>query len=158
MTLDIIIIIAIMLIAIFLFLIEIFLLPGFTVAGVAGGLFAIGGVVYAYTLNATAGHITLGGSVVVFGGLFFWLLRAKSFQRVALKTEVDSKLTSTRELGLQVGDKGITLSRLAPIGKARFGNITVEAKTQAGFINEQTPIVIIRIDGYNVIVESTINQ
>jgi len=158
MTLDIIIIIAIMLIAVLLILLEIFLLPGFTVAGIAGGLFAIGGVVYAYTLNATTGHITLGGSIAVFGGLFFWLLRAKSFQRVALKTEVDSKLTSTRELGLQIGDKGITISRLAPIGKARFGDIIVEAKTQANFIDEQTPIVIIHIDGYNVIVESTINQ
>ena len=158
MTLDIIIIIAIMLIAVLLILLEIFLLPGFTIAGIAGGLFAIAGVVYAYNLNVMAGHITLSSSAVVFGGLFFWLLRAKSFQRVALKTEVDSKLTSTRELGLQIGDQGITLSRLAPIGKARFGNITVEAKTQADFIDEQTPIIIIQIDGYNVIVESTINQ
>lgn len=153
MTWDIIIITAIMLIAILLFLAEIFLLPGLSIAGIAGVLFAIAGVVYAYTINITTGHITLGGSVFVFGGLFLWLLRAKSFQRVALKTDVDSTLTSTRDLNLRIGDEGVTLSRLAPIGKARFGQTIVEAKAQDSFIDEQTPIEIIRINGYNVIVQ-----
>jgi membrane-bound ClpP family serine protease len=152
--LDIVIIVTCMGMAIFLFLLEIFLLPGITVAGVGGALFAIGGVVYAYSIGSVTGHITLAASVVLFGAFFFWLLRAKSFQRVALKTTVDSTVTSTRELGLQVGDEGVTLSRLAPIGKARFGQITVEAKTLGDFVDEQTPVVIIRIEGYNVIVNS----
>ena len=154
MTLNIIIIVIFMAVAIILFLLEIFLLPGITIAGVGGVLFAIGGIIYAYSIGNVMGHITLIGSVVLFVGFFAWLLRAKSFQRVALKTNVDSTLTSTRDMGLQVGDKGITLSRLAPIGKARFGDTTVEAKTQGDFIDEQTPIVIIRLDGYNVMVET----
>lgn len=157
MTLDIIIIAVIMFIAILLLLAEIFLLPGFSIAGIAGALFATAGTIYAYTINTTTGHITLGGSFVLFGGLFFWLLRAKSFQRIALKTDVDSTLTSTRDLGLQVGDEGITLSRLAPIGKARFGQATVEAKALENFIDEQTHVVIVRIDGYNVVVQ-TLNK
>ena len=143
-----------MAVAIILFLLEIFLLPGITIAGVGGVLFAIGGIIYAYTVGTVTGHITLIGSVVLFVGFFAWLLRAKSFQRVALKTNVDSTLTSTRDMGLQVGDKGVALSRLAPIGKARFGDTTVEAKTQGDFIDEQTPIAIIRLDGYNVVVET----
>jgi membrane-bound ClpP family serine protease len=77
---------------------------------------------------------------------------------VALKTNVDSTLTSTRDMGLHAGDEGITLSRLAPIGKARFGNQTVEAKTQGDFIDEQTPVVIVRVEGYNVIVEKIENS
>lgn len=156
--LDIIIIVAVILIAIFLFLAEIFLLPGFTIAGIAGAIFAIAGIGYAYTLSINIGHITLGSSVVIFGGLFFWLLRARSFQRIALKTDVDSTITSTRDLGLQVGDEGLTVSRLAPIGKACFGNTTVEAKAVDSFIDEQIPVVIVRIDGYNVIVETINNQ
>ena len=146
-----------MAVAIVLFLLEIFLLPGITIAGVGGALFAIGGIIYAYSIGTVTGHITLIGSIVLFVGFFAWLLRAKSFQRVALNTNVDSTLTSTRDMGLQVGDKGIALSRLAPIGKARFGDTTVEAKTQGDFIDEQTPIVIIRLDGYNVVVESIEN-
>ncbi|MDR2233556.1 MAG: NfeD family protein [Tannerella sp.] len=153
MTLSIIIIILIMAVAILLLLLEIFFLPGVTVAGVGGSIFAVGGIIYAYSVGTIIGHITLISSIVLFGGMFFWLLRAKSFQRIALKTNVDSTLTSTRDMGLHVGDQGITLSRLAPIGKARFGQTTVEAKTQEDFIDEQTPVIIVRIEGYNVIVE-----
>jgi membrane protein implicated in regulation of membrane protease activity len=156
---DIFIIIIFMAVAIFLLILEIFLLPGITIAGIGGALFAIGGIIYAYQkVGAVAGHITLAGSLVLFFGFFFWLLRARSFQRVALKTNVDSTLTSTRDLGLKPGDQGITLSRLAPIGKARFEQTIVEAKSQEDFIDEQTPVVIVRIEGYNVIVEPILNS
>jgi membrane-bound ClpP family serine protease len=151
---DILITAVIMIVAVSLLLLETFLLPGITVAGVAGALFALGGIVYAYSLGPTAGHITLGGSAVLFGGFFAWMLRAKSFRRVALRTNIDATLTSTRDLGLNVGDEGITLSRLAPIGKARFGQVTVEAKAQENLIDEQTPVAILRIDGGNVTVQA----
>lgn len=53
---------------------------------------------------------------------------------------------------IEPGDEGITLSRLAPIGKARIKGINVEAKSQDELIDENTPIVVIRVDSYNVIV------
>ena len=143
--------------AIGLIIAEIFLLPGITIAGIAGVLFAIGGVAYAYSVNVLTGNITLGSSIIVFGGSFVWLLRSNSFSRVSLKTEVPSTVESPRDMELHVGDEGITLSRLAPIGKARFNQITVEAKSLDEFIDEGTPVVIKRIDGYNVVVESINN-
>lgn len=150
---DIAIIIFLMGLAIMLILLEIFLLPGITVAGVGGVLFAVGGAIYAYTVSATIGHITLAVSIVVFAIVFFWLLRAKSFNRVALHTEVDSKLTSSRDLGIVPGDEGVTLSRLAPIGKASIKGLTVEAKSLDALIDERREVVVVRIDGYNVIVK-----
>ncbi len=153
MILDIIIIVFLVVVAILLLLLEIFLLPGITIASVGGFLFAIGGVIYAYSVSEMVGHITLISSVVAFGLAFFWLLRSKSFNRVALKTDIDSKLTSSRELGIEPGDEGITLSRLAPIGKASIKGITVEAKSTGEFIDEEFPVVVIRVDGYNVLVE-----
>ena len=152
MTLNILIIVVFMGVAICLLLMETFLLPGITIAGVGGVLFAAGGIVYAYSLSPQTGHITLGSSIVLFGALFGWLLRARSFRRVALHTEINATLTSTRDLGLNVGDKGVTLSRLAPAGKARFGAVQVEARALDGFIDEQTPVVIVHVDGYNVTV------
>ncbi len=158
MMLDIAIIAFLILVAIALILLEIFLLPGITVAGIGGGLFAMGGVIYAYTVSPTIGHITLVSSIVVFSAAFAWLLRSKSFNKVALHTDVDSKLTSSRELGIEVGDEGITLSRLAPIGKARIKDITVEAKSIGEFIDEETPVVVMRVDGYNVLVTTKENN
>jgi membrane-bound ClpP family serine protease len=87
--------------------------------------------------------------LLVFAASFVWLLRSKSFNRVALKTDIDSKLVSSRDLGIVPGDEGLTLSRLAPIGKARINGITVEAKS----MDENTPVEVIRVDGYNVIVK-----
>jgi len=157
MTIDIIIIVFLMIAAIGLIIAEIFLLPGITIAGIAGALFAIGGVAYAYSVNVMTGNITLGSSIIVFGGTFVWLLRSNSFNRVSLKTDVPSTVESPRDMELHLGDEGITLSRLAPIGKARFNKITVEAKSLGEFIDENTPVVIKRIDGYNVVVESINN-
>ena len=156
MGLDIVIIVFVMVAAIALLLAEIFLLPGLTIAGIAGALFAIGGVAYAYTVGMTVGNITMGSSIVVFGGIFLWLMRSDSFHRVSLKTNIESTVESPRNMDLNVGDEGMTLSRLAPIGKARFHNITIEAKSTNDFIDENTPVVIVRIDGYNVIVEKKI--
>lgn len=147
------IIVFLMLVAIVLILLEIFLLPGITIAGVGGFLFAASGVIYAYTVGDTAGHITLFLSLITFGGAFVWLLRSRSFNRVALNTDVDSKLTSSRDLDIKPGDAGITLSRLAPVGKARFNGITVEAKSMDELIDENTPVEIVRVDGYNVLVK-----
>ena len=144
-------------IAIGLLILEIFLLPGITVAGIGGALFALGGLVYAYSISVLVGNMTLGISIIVFAMIFAWLLRSKSFNRVALKTEASSKLTSSRELGITPGDIGVTLSRLALIGKAKIKGITVEAKSLDELIEENTPIRVLRVDGYNVIVEKDTN-
>lgn len=147
------IIVFLMLVAIVLILLEIFLLPGITIAGIGGFLFSAAGVIYAYTVGEMAGHVTLFLSLITFGGAFVWLLRSRSFNRVALKTDVDSKLVSSRDLGLAPGDAGVTLSRLAPIGKARFNGITVEAKSMDELIDENVAVEVVRIDGYNVLVK-----
>ena len=152
MLLDIAIIVFLMVAAILLILAEIFLLPGITLAGIGGAIFAIGGVVFVYTVGIWVGHLTLSLSIIAFGIIFAWLLRSRSFNKIALKTDIDSKLTSSRDLGIEPGDEGITLSRLAPIGKARIKGINVEAKSQDELIDENTPIVVIRVDSYNVIV------
>jgi len=158
MGLDILIIVFVMVAAIGLLLAEIFLLPGITIAGIAGALFAIGGITFAYSIGMMVGNITLGSSIVAFSAVFLWLMRSNSFHRVSLKTNIESTVESPRNMDLKIGDEGVTLSRLAPIGKARFHNITIEAKSTNEFIDEHTPVVIIRIDGYNVIVEKKLIQ
>lgn len=157
MILDIAIIIFLMAVAITLILLEIFMLPGITIAGVGGFIFAAGGLIYAYAADTMTGHITLAASLLLFVSAFAWFLRSKSFSRVALKTDIDSKLVSSRDLGIKPGDEGITLSRLAPIGKARVNGFTVEAKSMDELVNENTPIEVVHVDGYNVIVKVKTN-
>lgn len=139
--------------AILLVLLEIFLLPGITLAGIGGFLFAAGGIFYAYSLGSTVGHLTLGISLVLFAGIFAWLLRSRSFHRVALHTDADSKIASVKDTGIRIGDEGITLSRLAPIGKARIGQQIVEARATEELIDENTRIVVTRVDNQHIIVQ-----
>jgi membrane-bound ClpP family serine protease len=157
MVTDILIIVFLMAAAVFLLLAEIFLLPGITVAGIGGVLFAVGGIIFAYSAGAATGNITVAAAALVFGGLFFRLLRRDSFRRVSLNREIDSTVPSPKDENLHVGDRGISLSRLAPVGKARFNNITVEAKSVNEFIDENTPVVITGIEGFSVIVENINN-
>jgi membrane-bound ClpP family serine protease len=149
---DIAVVIFLMGLAITLILVEIFLLPGITLAGIGGFLFAAGGVICAYDLSVTAGHVTLITSVLLFATAFFSLLRAKSFGRVALHTDIDSRLPSTRDLGIRPGESGVTLSRLAPRGKAKINGLIVEAASTGDFIDEDTPITVLRVESHNVIV------
>ena len=147
-----------MVVAIVLILLEIFMLPGITVAGVGGFIFAAGGLIYAYSVDTLAGNVTLAVSLLVFAATFVWMLRSKSFSRVALKTDVDSRLVSSRDLGIIPGDEGLTLSRLAPIGKARINGIMVEAKSMDELIDENTPVEVVRVDSNNIIVKRKINH
>lgn len=152
MIFEILIITFLMVVAIMLMLLEIFMFPGITIASVGGFIFATGGLIYAYSISTWVGNVTVAISLLAFVISFIWLLRAKSFNRVALKTDISSKLVSSRDLGIKPGDKGLTLSRLAPIGKARINGIIIEAKSIDELIDENTPIEVIRVDGYNVIV------
>ena len=147
-----------MVVAIVLILLEIFMLPGITVAGVGGFIFAAGGLIYAYSVDTLAGNMTLAVSLLVFAATFVWLLRSKSFSRVALKTDVDSRLVSSRDLGIIPGDEGLTLSRLAPIGKARINGIMVEAKSMDELIHENTPVEVVRVASNNIIVKRKIKH
>ena len=81
MLIETIVIVFFMVIAIVLILLEIFLLPGM-IAGIAGLIFAAGSLVYAYMLDPQLGNWTLLISIVAFAGLFFWLLRSRSFRQI----------------------------------------------------------------------------
>ena len=151
--LNVLIISVLMLLAILLILVEIFFFPGVTLAGISGFLFAIGGIWYAYTIDTLWGNICVIVSVIAFFVIFWRLLRSKSLNMLALHAEVDSTLPSSKDLGIKVGDKGIALSRLTPIGKARINEVIVEAKSWGEFIDENTPIVVLKVEGYNVTVK-----
>lgn len=158
MTIEIIIVIFLILLGIALLLAEIFFLPGVTIAGFAGGLSLLGGIVYAFVyLGNTAGFITIGLSTVLGVGSFVYLIKSDTMDRIALKTDIEATVDQTELKQLQIGDKGKSVSRLNPIGKAQFGNIVVEAKSVNGeFIDENLLIEIVKIESSNVLVQ-TIN-
>lgn len=155
MTFDLIIIIAVIVLGVVFMLIEIFLLPGISIAGIAGIIFLIGGIVYAYVFQgSTAGNITLAGTAVLFGGSFYWLLKSKSLRKISLETNIEGKVDNSSLQKIAVGDSGITLSRLNPIGQVLINSVEVEGKSFDGeFLDEDCAIEVVKIETYNVLVK-----
>jgi membrane-bound ClpP family serine protease len=151
---DILIIIVLCVIGIALILVEIFLIPGLTVTALAGGAFSIGGVYYAFhTFGNTAGIITLLSVLAIIGLAFVYLVKSKALDSIALKTNIDSTVASTDSLEISVGDEGICISRLNPMGKVKVNNVTMEAKSFGEFIDENTEIVVVKVFPNQLIVK-----
>lgn len=139
-----IIIVAAML-AISLIILEVFFIPGITIAGVAGGLLLVGEVVYGYIIFGTPiGHYILLANLFLIGLGFYIFTRAKFLKRLSLETNIESKVDSIAT-DIRVGQQGVTLSRLNPIGKVDIGGTYYEAKSPEGFIDENVEVVITKV-------------
>ena len=151
---DILIIVALILAAIVLFLVELFVIPGISIAGILAGACIIYANFYAFAyIGTTAGFITLTVSTIACIGSLVWFMRSKTLDKIALKKNITSKVDRSAEHRVQVGDTGITTTRLALIGYAEINGDIVEVKSTDGLMNEKTPVIVNRITDGVILVE-----
>lgn len=143
------------LLGILLLLIEFLIIPGVTIAGIGGFLLIAGGIFSAYRSHGTRfGNITLAITVLVLIIIFSFALRARTWKKIALDTRINGSVDNIKKEGrFTVGERGKTITRLAPIGKAMFNNKIIEAKSLSGYIDEDTDVEIIKVQNTNVIVK-----
>ena len=147
-------VIILILIGLFLFVVEFLLIPGITVAGIGGVACLIGGIFWAYGgYGNVAGNITLLSTLVATLITVAFTLRAKTWNKFMLKTNVEGTISSNDAEKIKPGDEGITVSRLTPMGKVRINGIVLEARSTGTFIDPKVPIIVIRFDGSVVIVK-----
>ncbi len=152
------IIIIIILIGITLAALEIVALPG-GIAGAIGGILTALAIWQTYTSHGTkAGNIVLISSIIVFAVLIIIFLKSKTWQRFTLKEAIDSKVNVVDENEIHVGSIGITTSRLAPSGNALFGDQIKEVHSVSEFIDPNTTIEVIEVDGYKITVQPHIDS
>ena len=148
------IIITLIIAGLLLFAVEVFLIPGISLAGIASGASILYAIYYAFSsLGTQAGFITLGASVVGIAGVTLWFMRSKTVDRLALNQTLNFKLNPLKGLDLQVGDTGVTNTRLTLIGNAEIKGQRIEVQSADGFIEEKTAIRISRIDNGVVYVQ-----
>jgi len=137
-----------------LFLLEFLVVPGVTVAGI-GGLLFMGGAVYMAFENfdTSIGLIVLGAVLVIIIISLIFALRAKTWKRISLSTEVNSKVTEVQDSGMVVGDQGIALTRLNPIGSVLINEQKLEGHSQGQLIREKTAVEVIKVAHTYVIVK-----
>jgi membrane-bound ClpP family serine protease len=147
-------IIIIIILGIFLLLVEFLIIPGVTVFGVGGFAFMLLGVGSSYYYHgAQVGSITLAATVIVSLSTIYFVFKRKTWQNLGLKTNINSKVEPFETDKIHPGDMGKTITRLAPIGKAMVNNITCEAKSQGGFIDENSDIEVVKVLTTQIIVK-----
>lgn len=149
-------IIALIIVGVLLLVAELVLLPGLSVAGI-GALICYGIAIYFgfSTYGTTGGLITIGGVLAVSIAATAISLRAKTWKRLALTNEIDGKSQVHPEDTVSIGDKGITITRLAPMGKVDVGGETFEAKSLGNkYLDPKTEVEVVGFENFNIIVKS----
>lgn len=133
---------------------ELLLLPGISV-GTILSLVCYGSAIYL----AFDGYGTLTGAITIAVVLLLSLittlvsLRAKTWQRLSLKQEIDSSSMRLPEKEISVGARGISVSRLSPMGKVEIDGKSYEAKSADVFIDQKQPVEVVGFDNFAVIVK-----
>lgn len=139
-------IITLILVGLVLIFAEILLIPGVGVAGILGLLSLAGSCFYAFSQIGTAAGIAVTAvNAVLIVALTVWVLRAKTWKRLSLDTNIDSKAVGA-EVKVSLRDRGRTLTRLAPMGTVRFGEHAVEVKALEGMIDPDVEVEVVMIE------------
>ena len=133
---------------------ELVLLPGVTVAAILS-LTCYGFAIYFAFVDygSTAGFITIAGIVVVSLLATILSLRAKTWQRLSLKQEIDSTGVVNPENEVTVGAVGVTISRLSPMGKVEINGKLYEAKSVSEYIEQRQKIEVVGFENFSVVVK-----
>ncbi len=143
------IIILLIVLGILLFVIEFLLVPGITIAGIGGLALTVLGVYKAFEDYGTVTGIWfLIGTLLLSVLVIAFSLRARTWRRFMLNTNVMG--TVNEDLladGIQKGDEGETITRLASMGKIMINGKIREARSIEGYIDEHKPVVVVGTEG-----------
>ncbi|WP_339863942.1 NfeD family protein [uncultured Algoriphagus sp.] len=145
---------SLLIIGLILLLAEVLFVPGTTVVGIFGLAVSLAGVAYAFLSFEpaiawwiTAVAVILNLVAIVYG------FSSGVWDRFSLKSAITGGAFDGRTDSLQVGMPGKTTSDLKPIGKASFGDVVYEVKSENGFIPVETTVTIMKIENNTILVK-----
>lgn len=146
-------IISLLLAGLILIFAEVLIIPGVGIAGILGLLSMGGSCFYAFhQMGNVTGYIVTGINALLLVVLLIFVLRAKTWKRMTLETNIDAKAVSEECLVVAVGDTGKTMTRLSPMGSVRFGDTVVEVKAIEGMIDPGCDVEVVMIEDKKIYV------
>lgn len=132
---------------------ELLLLPGLSV-GAFLSLICYGGALYVAfdRYSAATGAWCIAAIVALSLIVVIISLRAKTWRRLSLEQKITSS-SGNDVSAVSVGDRGRSVSRLAPVGRAEFGGRIYEAKSQTGYIDAGAEVEVVGFDDFSLIVK-----
>ena len=162
--------------------VEVFVIPGFGVAGIAGVVCLLVGVVGTFIsgdLATTTGQHELAtgiGSTIaaVFAAFVGMWIVSRQLETIPIlnkvvltaeagegtqamsghSTTVLQAMGNDPAVSTDVGEEGVAETDLRPAGKARFGNRSIDVKSVGNFIDRGTPVRVVRKDSFVIEVEA----
>lgn len=137
--------------------VEFFFVPGATIVGVFGGLVIIVGIYLSYVnLGSEVGHITMLASVAASAVIFYFGVKALNSKRVSLDSQLEGNVSNVNlsEHMIAAGDQGIAFGDIRPIGKAKFDQQIFEVTSLDGYIDTDTPLMIVNIKDDKIFVKA----
>lgn len=147
-------IIALVLLGVLLLIAELVLLPGLSIAGICALGSYFGASYLAFTRFGTTVGIVVIISIIILSVVATVVsLKSRTWHKFALNDEIKgtSQIKPETE-GVKKGDVGVTVTRLAPMGKVRIGAHIFEAKSYDVFVDQSVDVEVVDFDNFNVIV------
>lgn len=148
------IIIFLVILGIVLLLIEVTILPGITIAGVGSFLVLVYSVYLAFTsYGPLVGFLTLAFVLIVSPLLVYYFFKGKAGKSMVLNTVITGVANEIDAERVKIGDIGVTIGRLAPMGKIKVNDEVIEVRSTGAFVNPGEKVRIIHIEKSLITVE-----
>ena len=155
---DLVFILLIMIGGIGLLILELLAIPGTTIAGLCGVGLLVYGIYEVFMGYGTFwGVVAILIALVISIALLAYSLRTKTWKRFSLNKEIDSKV-NVIENDIQVGDCGVAITRLAPMGMAEINSQRIEVYTSTSYVEPGTALVVEAVEGNKVRVREQIKN
>jgi len=139
---------------IILLVLEIIVVPGTTIVGLIGSVLIVVGVILSFRYYGTiVGWSSAGGSAFVTTVILYYGFQSNFWSRFASKATINSKVNEGDLDMLTVGEEGISISALRPIGKAELNGKIYEVKTFGAYLETGKRVKVIEILSHQVVVE-----
>ena len=147
-------IISLLVIGLALLVLEIVFVPGTTLVGVIGVIFAGAGVLITFReYGSQTGMYVLIGSSAITAVALYLSFRSNAWKRFANNSAIRSRVNEGMTATLKLGDEGVALSTLKPMGKVQFHSRQFEVKTLGDYVAAGTKVKIVHIDSSQIIVK-----
>ncbi|MFI3263739.1 MAG: NfeD family protein [Rikenellaceae bacterium] len=151
---NILIISALILLGLLFCVVELLILPGVTLGAIISlGCYACAIYMAFVNLGVTGGIIVVVATFILSLTAIVFSLRAKTWDRLSLKSKIESASSDTPQSQLNIGDQGVAISRLAPMGKIEIDGRSYEAKSNDEYIDSKTKIEVIGFENFSVLVK-----
>ena len=141
------------LLGVFFLVVELIFLPGVTFGTILSVVSYVAAVYLGFDrFGIVGGFVTM--VVVVALSLVATVisLRAKTWQRLVLNDKIDGQSSEQPAKQVNVGDKGVALSRLSPMGKVKIAGKEYEAKSDGTYIDQRSEVEVVGFENFTVLV------